>query len=77
MIWFLDTFSSLNTVNKKMTVAIGVMALAIPEKAEETWCPPKAKRVNGIAVLISPTIKLSIKNFISLRILILLMRRTR
>jgi hypothetical protein len=76
MIWFLVTFSPLKTVSKAMMVAIGVMALAIPEKAEDTWCPPKEKRTKGIAELKRPTMKQSIKNFGSLRIRILRNRRT-
>ena len=58
-----------------MIVAIGVMALAIPEKAEETWCPPKENSTNGIAVLNRPTMKLSMKNRRSLVIAILRIRR--
>ena len=74
--WFLVTCSPLKTVSKAMMVATGVMALAIPENAEDTWCPPNEKRTKGIAELKRPTIKQSIKNFGSLRIRILRNKRT-
>jgi hypothetical protein len=59
-----------------MTVAIGVMALAIPENAEDTWCPPKANNAKGIAVLNKPTAKQSKKNLVSLTIAMFLILRT-